>query len=243
MINKEKFARGIVQLAGFVFIIAAGLLLVWSILSRNEFLQEKYSQYRDFLDDFELRIMHLENKWVIIVVIELLFLIGSLIPLIPPGALFFVSGMVFKLYYALLIDIVGLSIYFSLKYYMGYKRGGGMGHRLLRRNGYVRKIFEHQGNETPLILFLCRFLPFIPANQVSRIFGAFKFDYRKYLAISIAGFFPRMISFNYAGRQVFDPFSVKFTTPLIAILLVFGASMLAVNEIMEYILKKEKKTV
>ena len=241
MLNKEKFARGIIRLAGFALIIAAALLLVWSVVSRNEFLQGKYSEYQAFLGGFEEKIIDLESKWVIVTVIEILFLISSVFPLIPHALLFVTAGAVFPTHYALPIDIAGLCLCFSIKYYAGYRHGGGVGQRILRRNHYIQKIFGKKGGETPVTLFICRLLPFIPANQVSRIFGAIKFDYRKFIAISVLGYLPRMIPFNFVGRQIFDPFSFKFTTPLITVFFLSGVSMLAFNGIMEYIIKKEKK--
>lgn len=222
-------------------LIAAALLLAWSIICRIEFLQQKYAQYQAWLYDFQQRIILMEDKWIIVLVLEFLFFIKCLIPLVPTTFLFVISGMVFPIHYALLIDILGLCIIFSARYAMGYNSKSDRTKRLLLKNTFTKKLFDLENDGNPLMLFLFRLIPFVPVNKVSQFYGSLKFDYIKYILISLLGFSPRLISYNYAGKNLFNPFSASFTTPLMIIFTISGTLLLIINEVFDYVVKKNLK--
>lgn len=240
LLNREKLAQKIVKLSGFLLLIVAVLLLAWSFISRNEVLQDWYAEYQAILYEFQQRVIYLEDKWIIIIIIESLFLLKSIIPF-PMSFMFIVSGMVFPVYYALLIDISGLCILLSVRYAFGYRLGGGRTHRFLKRNPALQRFFERDGKGNPLLLFFLRLVPSVPVNTISQLYGAMKFEYPQYIAISLLGFSPKLISYNFVGNNVYNPFSAKFITPLIILCIISGVSMLAVNRVLEYIANKDKK--
>ena len=59
------------------------LLVVWFFVSEIHFLEEKYRQYIEWLLSVENRIAGIENKWLIVLVVELLYLVLTTFPVFP----------------------------------------------------------------------------------------------------------------------------------------------------------------
>ena len=105
--------------AAVVLSALAVLLFIWSYLAQIEELRVRYGQIMSTLTHWENTIASLENKWLIILVIFLLFALKALVSFYPMSALFIVSGMVFDVQYAMAINIAGLSILISIVFLRG----------------------------------------------------------------------------------------------------------------------------
>lgn len=240
MIDKEGLLQKIIRFSAIILLIAAALLLAWSIIMRIEFIENLrwYKEYQLFLQDLRFRVEMLENKWIIFIVIELLFLLKCIVPLVPISLICLISAAVFPLPFALLINVSGLVLMFSLRYFFGYYLGRDKVFKLLEKNESTRKALEHNGVENPLLLFVFRFVPVFPVNRISGFYGSRKYEYKKFLLFSLLGYLPRLVSYSIAGRNVFDFFSISFLSPLIVIFTISGISMLAVNTILEFTVNK-----
>ena len=187
---KKYFKKpDLMKLTGFVLIfISISLLLLLSIFKLPQLMQW-YDEYQEYLLKLELRVAALEGKWIIIIAIFFLFSLKSVIPLIilPVSGVCVISAMVFNLPISVLINILGLVIIFSIRYYIGTKRKT-LPYRILKSYDEIWKILEHDGDGNPWLLFLCRIIPLFPINTVSNIYGGLKYDFRKYLLISISAF-------------------------------------------------------
>ena len=67
-----------------------------------------------------------------------------------------------------------------------------------------------------------------------------QFDFKKYLLLSVLGFLPKLISYSFIGRNVYDPFSMAFILPIVILLLLSGLSVFGINAMIEFYSEKSK---
>ncbi len=230
--------------------IAAGVSLI--ILSLSVFvllavvklpqLQLWYEEYQSYLERLEIYIAALDGKWIIILSIFFLFALKSLLPLVflPISCICVISGMVFPTLISLVIDVLGLAILFSIRYYIGARKKT-LPYKILKNYREIWNILEHDGNGNPWLLFVCRFVPLFPINTVSNIYGSMRYEFKNYLLISVLGFLPKIISYLIIGRNAFNPFSVSFLLPIMILCLLSGIGLIVTRKIILIIRKKGEK--
>ncbi len=242
---KKYFKKpDLMKLTGFVLIlISISLLLLLSIFKLPQLMQW-YDEYQEYLLKLELRVATLEGKWVIIIAIFFLFTLKSVIPLaiLPVSGVCVISAMVFNLPISVLINILGLVIIFSIRYYIGTKRKT-LPYRILKNYEEIWKVLEHDGDGNPWLLFLCRIIPLFPINTVSNIYGGLKYDFRKYLLISVSAFLPKIFSYSIIGRNAFNPFSASFIIPVMISSFISGVGVLTTRKIILFIRRKGEEDV
>ena len=74
-----------------------------------------------------------------------------------------------------------------------------------------------------------RLIPGLPINNISGIYGSFNFGYWRFILLSVIGFMPRLISFTFVGRNLFDPLSAGFLVPIMLMAFFSGVCLLSVN--------------
>jgi uncharacterized membrane protein YdjX (TVP38/TMEM64 family) len=79
------------------------------------------------------------------------------------------------------------------------------------------------------LLIALRLFPGIPINGISGIYGSFDFGYGGFVALSLIGFMPKLISFTLVGRNIYDPLSAGFIVPIMLLAFFTGVSLLSVN--------------
>ena len=95
----------------------------------------------------------------------------------------------------------------------------------------IRKLIQSDGKGNPALLVALRLVPGVPVNSISGIYGSFDFGYPKFIIFSVIGFMPRLISYTFVGRNIFDPLSGKFLVPIMLILFFSGVSAIFINGI------------
>ncbi len=218
--------------------IVCALLIIWSLISKINFLEEKYIEYTIWLSDLELKVASIENQWLLILVVMLLYFVRTTIPLYPVSIICVATAMVFNVPMSFAINIVGLTLLFSVKYLIGNNSGGGGVQKLVRKSGLIRKLIESEGKGNPYVLLILRFMPSFPINMVSKLYGAMKFPFWKYILISLVGYMPKMAFYIIIGRNVSNPFSLKFTLPLILLTFVSGCALLIMRAMWDVIDRK-----
>lgn len=242
----KKFFRkpDLIKLTGYLLIAISVLLLIMLSVFKLPQLRMWYEEYQEYLLVLELRVAALEGKWIILVAIFFLFTLKSVVPLaiLPISAVCVISAMVFNLPISLLINILGLVIIFSIRYYIG-KRWKTLPYRILKSYDEIWKILEHDGDGNPWLLFLCRIIPLFPINTVSNIYGGLKYDFRKYLLISVSAFLPKLLSYSIIGRNAFNPFSASFIIPVMISSFISGVGVLTTRKIILFIRRKGEEDV
>ncbi len=220
--------------------ILAVVFIVLLVLSRQEKIQVWYQTYMNYLLEAENAVQNMGDKASVFVVILFLYAFKALLPIYPLSALCAVTSTVFPAYFSIPINIMGLITLYSVRYYWG-KRVGATGVRtILQKHSTVRYYIEKDGNGNPWLLSFFRFIPAIPVNTVSQLYGAMGFGYRNYLLLSLLGFAPLLISYTFIGSNVFNPLSPAFLVPFILLFILISISLLAVSKILQVQNRRKK---
>ncbi|MCD7774062.1 MAG: hypothetical protein LUH40_00565, partial [Clostridiales bacterium] len=94
--KKDKLVRRLLLFASCACFVIAVLLIIWSFVSQINFLEEKYEEYILWLTDLEYQIAAIDNIWLLILVILLMYFIKSVIPLYPISIICVAAAMVFS---------------------------------------------------------------------------------------------------------------------------------------------------
>ena len=228
MKKKQKTQKSLL-LIGLVLIaigVAAAVLL---FLLRFEHLWLWYDVIRRELAELELQISRLENKWVFIVVIIALFAVKSFIPIYPTPTLCFLTGAVLPMYVSVPVNVAGLCVLLSIRYYAGKRFGAGKAWGLIRKNERLRRMIEQNGKGNPALLIILRLLPTVPVNTISGVYGSLDFGWGQFLLLSVIGYMPKIISYTFIGRSAYDPLSAEFIVPIMLLAFASGISLVCVN--------------
>lgn len=239
--SKDTTARKLLLVAACACFIIAALLIAWSFISKINFLEEKYEEYIIWLSDLEYKVASIDNLWLLILVVMLLYFVKTAFPLYPVSIICVATAMVFPTPASFAINIAGMVLLFSVKYVMGTNTGGGNAQKLIRKSKIARKLIESEGSGNPWVLFIFRLIPSFPINSVSQLYGAMGFPFWKYILISLAGYMPKMAFYIIIGNNVSNPFSLKFSVPLILLSILSGIGFLlmraawdAIDKVKEY---------
>ena len=211
---------------GFTSFGIAVFLVIWALICKIGVFEEKYRAYTIWLSNLEIKIASINNIWMLILCILLMYFIKSVYPLYPISILAMATAMVFDVPYAIAINSAGMVILFSVRYMTGVWSGGGNLQKLIRKNVWVTKFVEGpdaKGNAW--LLLICRALPCMTINNVSMLYGAMGFPFISYMLISYSGYLPRMLFYVVIGSNVSNPFSLGFSIPLTIMFAFTGASL------------------
>ena len=226
---KQKRRHSLINLIGVLLLVISGLLIALLFYVNSAQLQGMYALYRDRLHDLENYVLGLRNLWLIALAVLLLYILKSVSVPVPLWLMVVTSGLVLPIYITFAVNIMGMVILVSIKYFWGRRLGGGQVKRLLELNRDISNFLEGDSKSKPWLLFLFRAVPSIPLNPVSQIYGAMGFDYVDYLLISLLGFMPSLITYTMAGNNAYRPLSIPFLIPLIIIFSLSGISVIGIN--------------
>lgn len=224
-IDKSKFILKLLKVLGVVCFVAAAWFILIVILMHNDKFIAKYDQYLIILQDFENKVYALQDKWLIIIVIFLLYLLRSLSMMYPYNVLYIISAMVFPPVWSFIINLSGMAFTFAFRYYTGIQMGEGYLNNILKRYPMINSVFEVEGRGSPFVLFALRVVPFFPINTLSQLYGTIEYPFGKYMLLSVIAMIPRLISYSFIGNSVYDPLSSSFFVPLTVLLIFTGCSM------------------
>ena len=237
--TKEEKRSLVLKIISIACFSVALFLVFLTYLVTLPHIQARIAEIQDWFNRIEMFIGGLNKLWAFFTVIAF-FVIKSVIPFVPLSVLFISSGLVFPAPLAAAINILGFAILVSAKYAWGKKFGGGSAHRVLVKSETVYDFMDLGGKGNWWMLVILRFVPFIPINTVSRIYGATAMDYWRFCLFSVLGFLPRIITWSIIGVNITDPFSVKFMAPIIILLSLTGISVLVLRTMLKYIDKKKE---
>lgn len=217
--NRKKIIlkRSLLNVACVTFSVIALALIVLLILSGNDKVQYWWQTYQDYLAAAETKVEDLGNEGYIIFTLMFLFAFKAFIPIYPLSLVCAAAGVVFPVYFAIPVNIIGLSLHYTLKYVWGKRIGPGGVNIILKRNEAIRILMKKDGTGNPLLLVIFRAIPFFPVNPVSQLYGSMGFKYWKFLLLSLLGYSPLLCTYTIVGRNVYNPLSAAFLLPLIIV--------------------------
>ena len=231
ILDKKQKPQKTMLLCGLALIgigVAAAVLLY---LLRYEHLWHWYAVIKHELSVLENYIAHLDDKWLFVIIIFGLFAVKSFIPIYPTPTVCFLTGVMLPMYVSVPVNVVGFVILLTIRYYAGKRFGAGGAWWLLRKNARLRKLIEQDGNGNSPLLIILRLMPAMPVNTISGIYGSLKFGYRRFILLSSIGYLPKIISYTFVGRNVYDPLSAEFIVPIMILAFASGISLICVNGI------------
>lgn len=224
---------------GVICFIAAAWFILIVVLMHTDAFRLKYDAYLVMLEDFENKVAALQNKWLIIIVIFLLYLLRSLSMMYPFTILYIISAMVFPPVQSFVINMLGMAFTFAFRYYTGQEMGEGYLNKVLSRYHVINRVMEEEGRGSPFVLFALRLVPFFPINTVSQLYGTIEYSFGKYMLLSVVAIAPRLISFSFIGNNVYDPLSSSFFVPLTVLLVFTGCSLFFLRAVLSLTYKRK----
>lgn len=154
--------------------------------------------------------------WWAFLLVMMLFVIKSIIIIIPIQSIYIISGMLLPSALALLAAMAGLSLELTLNYLVGRL---GKNTRLFRwieaKASKSDKTRLREDNSAGMCLVL-RLAPNpIPFDVRGMLLGAAGMPYRKYLFFSLMGISVTMIPMVLAGGAITNPLSARFLVPFL----------------------------
>lgn len=247
-LKKKRKQKKILLFGGLILIalsLAIGILL-FSL--QFEELWRWYAAIQKQLLDLEQRIASIEQSWEFILAVLALFAIKSFIPIYPISTVCFLTGVMLPMYFSVPVNVLGFCVLTSIRYFAGKRFGAGSAWKMISKNERLRNLIRSDGTGNPVLLIALCLVPGMPINSISGIYGSFNFGYWRFILLSVIGFMPRLISYTFVGRNVFDPLSPGFLVPIMLLAFFSGISMLSVNGVwsavektIEYVSKQKMK--
>lgn len=164
-----------------------------------------------------------------------IYLVKSLLFVIPASLIYIYVGMAFSPIEAILINLFGLVIELCATYFLGRFLGGDYVENFLKSKKGGEKILNVKQKNKLSAIFAIRALPVFPIDFVSLFLGSAKFKFLPYIIISVTGIMPRIILFTVLGDGIYDYIPMKaIVLAIICLIPVF-----AVFQIIKYF-KKQK---
>lgn len=232
----------ILKILSLISIILAIVFFVLIFVSQSDKIQLWYKTYQDALTLAETKVEEMTDGGLVFFVILFLFAFKAVFPiyLYPLPALCAVTSTVFPAYFSIPINVIGLIILYSIKYYWGARVRGMDVNLILKRNETVRYFIEKDGRGNPWLLPLFRFIPGIPINLVSKLYGAMHFKYRDFILLSLAGYSPLLIFYTFIGRNVFNPLSTAFLLPFVLMFTLVGIATFTLSKVLQKQTRRKK---
>ncbi|TJX68908.1 VTT domain-containing protein [Soehngenia saccharolytica] len=178
------------------------------------------------------------NRIIASILILILYLIKSMSIVGPIMALYIASGLIFPLYWAIPLNILGVAIGLTYSYKIGYSSGDFLKEKILSRYDKLNEFYSVVKDNEWFSAFIIRIVGLLPHDIVNMFFGSLRISYYKYMTASIIGLMPMMIISTVIGRTITDPTSREFLLAVIMrVVLSISASL-----IYRVILNKSKKS-
>lgn len=191
---KKSFHRGshalglAARIIVSVFIIA---LIIW-----------KYDEFKTI--DIRALVEASSSVFAALLTIWGIYLLKSMVFVIPASLIYIAVGMAFPAHWAILINAVGIFIEVAVSYLFGRIMGGNYVVNKLKKVKHGDKILELYGKNKLSAIFAIRFLPVFPIDLVSLFLGTVKMNFLRYFLVSIGGILPRVILFTILGDGLYD---------------------------------------
>lgn len=218
-------------IANIIALITLGLLVFLAVVLYNHAkLEVRFDALINWLQKLDDAIVNLDSDVEIIICVFALYIAKCQLP-IPLSFLCVISGIVFPLSEAIIINVVFIAFFFTVKYVEGAWIGGGWAGMILniRQMRFIRDWIQFKGNGNPYILFVSRLVPSIPLGMVSKYYGSMRYDFVYYICLSLLGFAPRLFIYTRLGAEIFNPFSARFIVSLMVIVAFSGITSMAFN--------------
>ena len=164
------------------------------------------------------------NSFLAALVMLLLFALKSVSLVIYGSLLFAASGILFPLPVAVAVNLLGTVIMATIPYLIGEKEGSEKVRKMVEKHPRAAMLQSMQRQNDFFFCFLIRLIGLIPSDLVGAYMGASEIRYLPYIAGSLLGMLPNMITFPLMGMNIRNIRSPEF---LIAAGIQIGLTLLS----------------
>ncbi len=167
------------------------------------------------------------------------YLVKSVLFIIPAMLIYVSIGMAFPTPTACLISLVGIILEVTVTYLLGLFLGGPYVNKLLSKTKPGKKVLDMKLNENFPTLLVIRALPVFPIDFVSLFWGASRCGFIKYFIASVVGIMPRVVLFTILGDGIYEIFPMHRIVEIIIIAIPVGCIIYLIRHFIK--LKKQGK--
>lgn len=139
-----------------------------------------------------------------------LFAFKSVTVVLYGSLLYAAGGILFDLPVALLVNLLGTVVMVTLPYLIGQRAGAQRVRQLLASHPRAQALQRLQTDNDLFFAFLSRMIGFVPSDLLAAYMGATGVAYLPYLAGSVLGLLPSILTFTIMGVHVQDVRSPQF---------------------------------
>lgn len=153
------------------------------------------------------------------------YLVKSVLFIIPASLIYISTGMAFDVLPACLVSLVGIVIEVTVTYFLGLFLGGDYVNKLLAKSKGGQKILDMKFNDNFPAFLVIRALPVFPIDFVSLFWGASKAKFPRYFFASIIGIMPRVILFTILGDGIYDYIPIHLIIKIVIFAIPVGVAV------------------
>lgn len=110
--------------------------------------QSYYIKFKTFMENLEQRVTELPYKPLIVVALLLLFSLKSFVGIVPVSATCLIAAVIFPFPVALIINLIGVGIIFTIKYFMGRRAKSNAIKKFIMKSDNLWKVVSDADNST-----------------------------------------------------------------------------------------------
>lgn len=142
------------------------------------------------------------NAILAVLMLWVLFAVKSLSIVIYSGILYAASGILFPLYIAIPVNLVGTAIMITIPFFLGKRYGTDRANELMEKYPKLKSIHEVRSKNDFFFSYIIRIAGRLPSDPVSMYMGATNTNYLSYLPGSILGMLPETLTFTIMGTSI-----------------------------------------
>ena len=159
------------------------------------------------------------------VFIMVLFCLKGFSFVLPVSVLHVLTGIIFPIFPALIINTIGTSVCMGVGYVVGYFSVSNYAEKMIRRHPKIDELVRKQRDSEWFSSYILRVIP-ISGDLVSIYLGSIKMPVKKYFLAGVPGMIPGMVATTLLGVSIDDPLSpmciVAFSTMAALLVLSFA---------------------
>ncbi len=188
--TKEKIKKIIITVLKIIPLIAVILFSLFILRRRDNITVDSVLNFTP------------DNLILAIIFIFSLYMIKSISVFFPLIVIKMVSGVIFPLHIALIINCIGVVISFIIPYLVGRSSKKDISAVLSEKHPKLAKIIIPNKDRQFFMCFILRSIYFLPSDIVSMFLGALKMPLHKYLFGGLLGSLPSIITFTLIGANL-----------------------------------------
>lgn len=205
----------------FWFGAVAALVVLIALLLVTQLLRMDVNAFAERFKD---------SLWAIPVVVILYLLKAVTLVILPQPLVYLITGLLFSPLIAFLVTVGGLSLEFTMDYFLGRRFGSRfllpLLDRLRGRSRTLDRVLSSDTLDNFGTIALLRLMPGLATDPVSFIAGAQRVRFRQFFLASMVGCAPQAIAVTLMGSAVHDPLSPQFLIPTGALVAVLVVTMI-----------------